>query len=311
MAEKVTKPEVDEPEVVESAIAAPDATVVAAPETNAADQIEDSVAILKQQLEAEKQGRETERQGRVEAEKRAFQAQTDTRGHALAAEDANLQLVTTAISSVNQEQAVYKANFRSAMAAGDYDAAAEAQEGMSNNAARLLQLTTGKQALEQRIEQAKKAPAPVQQHSDPVEQFAAGLSGPSAAWVRAHPQAVTDQRLQRRMVRAHGDALDEGIAADTPEYFQFVEGRLGMGQAAPRPNDVEVDTDSPLSSAAAPVRQRPPASAPVTRNVGTNGQRQGTVRLSAEEAEIAEMSGLTPEQYYKNKQELKAAQRLN
>jgi hypothetical protein len=99
------------------------------------------------------------------------------------------------------------------------------------------------------------------------------------------------------MVRAHEDAVDEGLKADTPEYFAYVENRLGVGRADPALQD---DT---LSDAARPksTRSAPPASAPVTRSGNGGGQRANIVTLTADEVEIAKLMDMKPEEYARQK----------
>ena len=49
-----------------------------------------------------------------------------------------------------------------------------------------------------------------------------------------------------------------------------------------------------------PRRSAPPA-APVSRNPPDSPNRPGVIRLTPAEVEAAEISGLTPQQYYENK----------
>ena len=150
--------------------------------------------------------------------------------------------------------------------------------------------------------QLKQAPRPVQ-HADPVEQLASQLSGPSAAWVRAHPEYARTPRLTQKMIAAHNLVTADGIASDTPEYFASVEKVLGIG--AP----VEEDA---LSSASAPAQRRSaPAAAPVSRTGTATGTRPNIVRLSAEEREMAGMMGMSPEDYARNKVALKREGKLH
>jgi hypothetical protein len=103
------------------------------------------------------------------------------------------------------------------------------------------------------------------------------------------------------MVRAHEDAVDEGLKADTPEYFAYVENRLGVGRADPGLQD---DT---LSDASRPksTRSAPPASAPVTRSGNGGGQRANVVTLTPDEVEIAKLMDMKPEEYARQKVAIK------
>lgn len=228
---------------------------------------------------------EQERRARIEAETRARQASTEV-------EDSNLQLVTGAIETMQREQGILKGQLKEAMSVGDFDRAAELQEAMSNNAAKLLQLENGREAMKVRPRQ-----EPVQRHSDPVEQFASQLSPRSADWVRKNPQFVTDPRLNQKMIAAHNLAVADGHVPDTDGYFSAIEDTLRVRRVEPAQS--EPTTESPLSSAAKPVaRAAPPAAAPVNR--GSNG-RSNIVRLTRAEADTAKMLGMTETEYAKHK----------
>jgi len=228
---------------------------------------------------------EQERRARIEAETRARQASTEV-------EDSNLQLVTGAIETMQREQGILKGQLKEAMSVGDFDRAAELQEAMSNNAAKLLQLENGREAMKVRPRQ-----EPVQRHSDPVEQFASQLSPRSADWVRKNPQFVTDPRLNQKMIAAHNLAVADGHVPDSEGYFSAIEDTLRVRRVEPAQS--EPATESPLSSAAKPVaRAAPPAAAPVNR--GSNG-RSNIVRLTRAEADTAKMLGMTETEYAKHK----------
>jgi len=257
------------------------------------DPIENSLETLKEQLERERQARAEAERRANEATQTAYQAQVEM-------QDNNLHLVTNAIETVNQTNSILKANYRDAMAAGDYDIAAEIQAEMSSNAAKLLQLEQGKQALEN----APRGEAPRPYTADPVEALASQLSPRSADWVRRNPQFATDNRLYQKMLAAHNLAVADGIDPDTDDYFASIEDTLRI-----RSRDRYEDASS---SAARPVQRRsaPPA-APVSRSGTATGTRPNRVTLTPEEREMASMMGMTPEEYGRNKLALKKEGRMN
>jgi hypothetical protein len=260
---------------------------------------EDGIAELKARLEDEKKLR-------LEAETRAHQAQQVVSRANIEVQDSNLQLINGAIDKLKRESTYLKSNFKEAMAAGDYDAAAQAQEIMSLNAAKLLQLQNGKSSLEERLAN----PQPVTpQSNDPVERVAATLSPKSAAWIRAHPQCITDQRMYQKMVGAHNIAMADGYAVDSDAYFNAIESQLGFRRAAEPVDDGE---DVTLSAASAPVQKRTaPAAAPTTRTASGTPSKSQVVRLSAEMREMASMMGMSPEDYAKNMVALKREGKIN
>ena len=267
------------------------------PVTPDAPPVDDALAALKKQLEDEKTARAAA-DGRARVAEDAMRQASDTSVKAQTdARAANLSMVEGAITSVKREQEVLEANLANAMAASDFAAAAKIQTQIATAASKLVQLETGKDAMEQEAKQPiRRMEAP----RDPVEAFASQLSARSAAWVRAHPECVTDPRLQQKMLGAHNVALADNMKADTDEYFDRVEEIMGYRKPV-------ADADENPMGDAAQVTQRragsPPA-APVSRSGTGNGQRPNTIRLSAQEIEVAEMNGMTPRQYAEEKAKL-------
>jgi len=256
---------------------------------------EDGIEALKKQLEDERAARIAAEKAANEAKQNAFKAQSEVA-------DTNLHLINNAIDTVKANTQNLKAAYSQAMAAGDYDAAADIQQTMAENSAKLLQLEQGKQAMEQAPKQ--KAPDPVQ--SDPVEALASQLSPRSAQWVRAHPEYARNPNLYRKMIAAHELAMADVLTADTDDYFDSIELTLRVRKEAAPAADASAD--------AAKVTQRrtaPPA-APVSRSgtAGT-GSRSNVVRLTSDEREMAKMMGMTDQEYAKNKLALQREGKLN
>ena len=258
---------------------------------------EEGIGTLRRQLE-------DERSRRIEAERRAHEASTQAHNARGEVEDTNLQLINNAIGTLRRENDIMKANYRAAMASGDFDAAAEIQSDMSMNAAKLLQLENGKASMEA----APKRQAPVYQPpSDPVEAFAAQLSPKSADWIRRHPECVRDVRLNQKMIAAHNLAMADGIEADSDEYFSTIENILRI---APRP--MQQQADSPMSEASSGTsRQSAPPAAPVSRSGTATGTRTNVVRLTADQREMAQMMGMSDAEYAKNLVDLKKQGRIH
>ena len=164
MADEKNKDEIevvsDEPEIVIEEAAPEAGAKTTAPEIKPDDAIE----ALKQQLESEKRAR-------IAAEMRANQALESARQASNAVDDTNLQLITSAIASLEQDLSILEANLASANANQNYDDAAKIQRQMSRKEAELLQLENGKVAAESKPKLAQQ-----QAPSDPVEAFAAQLS---------------------------------------------------------------------------------------------------------------------------------------
>lgn len=247
---------------------------------------------------------ETERQARFEAEKRARIAQEYAVNAANETQDTNYHLVVNAIETVKRNSEILRHGYSEAMAVGDYEKAAEIQEGMAVNANRLMELERGRQAMENSPRQTYEPPP-----MDPVESLASQLSPRSADWVRKNPQCATDPRLFQKMVAAHNLAVADGYAPDTDDYFHKIEETIGLSKRVIVRDD---DDDEPMSAAAKPTQRRsaPPA-APVSRSGTGGGSRPNAVRLTKEEAEMARDLGMKEEDYAKNKMLLRKEGRLN
>ena len=97
------------------------------------------------------------------------------------------------------------------------------------------------------------------------------------------------------MARAHEDAVDHGIIPETDEYFHFVENRMGI-------NKNDRNGDEVMSSASNSTQRRSsPPSAPVSRTPAGSSHRPGVVQLTSAEVEAARISGISPQEYYRNK----------
>lgn len=253
---------------------------------------------LNRKLKKEKRLREKAEQEAYEASLRAKQANTEV-------ETNQLTLVGTAIDTVKRDQEILKANLRDALAIGDYDKAAEINDAMSMNSAKLLQLEQGFNEMKNRPRQEE----PVRSR-DVIDDLASRVTPLSAKWLKKNRDHLQDPRAIRMMGRAHEDAVDMGIEPESDEYFSFVENRLGINKPAKKIEVDADDDDSPLSEAASTSqrRQSPPA-APVSRSGSAPGTRPNVVRLTPAEVEAAKISGISPQEYYMNK--IKEQNRLN
>lgn len=263
---------------------------------------DEGIASLKRQIEEEKRRRaeanrlaeeqrqraERETQARVAAEEEAKSSRRDTVANAIDAE-------TMALDSA-------KAQFKGAMEAADFAKAAEAQTAISRATTRLERLNESKASFESaKTVEGRVAPRQEPVNQDPVEAFASRLTPASAAWIRSHRDCVTDPVLNAEMIAAHQWAFRKGIAADSPEYFRFIEERLGYQQENSQVN---------APSRQEPVRQQQPRTAsngqpiaPVTRSANPmNGARRpSSYTLSPDEREICDSNGWDYKEYALNK----------
>jgi len=240
-----------------------------------------------------------ETQARIKAEYSANQHAEKANRLETEVDKSQLTTIDNAIEFAKVERGNLKKAYAAALAAGDFEAASDISEKQSDIAAKLLNLENGKVALSERPRQTQ--PVIV----DPVEAFAKNLQAPAAAWIRQHPDYVTDTKLNRKMIAAHNLAMADDVKEGSPEYFTHVESTLGLTQKTDEP---EVDA---MADAAKPIQRRSsPAAAPPSRSMGSDGKKINVVTLTRDEIEMAEMSGQTKEEYARNKQKLTAEGRL-
>ena len=292
MSDIENKPEddkINEPEVVKAEIEPEKAEIEAIP-------AEEGIQELKLRLEQE-------RMGRLEAEKQAKLAYYSAAEARNEVQDTNLQLVRNAIDTVKRNNDILKYSYSEAMSVGDYTKAAEIQESMGMNSAKLMELERGRAHMENAPKIVPQEPV---RRSDPVEELASQLSPRSADWVRRNPQCVTDARMYQKMVAAHNLAVADGYQPDTDDYFSVIEDTLRINRRAP----VERDDDPMADAARVTQRRSAPPAAPVSRGGTGTGSRPNGFRLSKEEAETARDLGMTEKQYYDNKMLLKKEGRM-
>lgn len=231
------------------------------------DEREVALKNLKSQYEYQKKLAEAERDARMRAEQyAAHQAQTVQYAQN-EVQDSNLRIIHNAIASTQAQAEQAERLYADAMAAGDYSAAARAQRAIAQAESHLLQLENGRARLEEVLSETTEgrvASPPVPSFAprvptDTIEMYASKLAPKSAAWLREHPEVV--EKIPR-LTRAHEDALDDGIAAESPEYFEFIEKRLGLSSpkaSAPRENRRNV-VSAPVSNSGTVSSRAPSAS---------------------------------------------------
>jgi hypothetical protein len=189
-----------------------------------------------------------------------------------------LDTVLSGIQAAEAEATAAEREYVAAAEAGDFAAQARAQRKISGAEARIQRLKEAEGDLK---DQAATKPAPRQEtrqqpNADPVEQFTRGMSSKSAAWIREHPDCVTDPKKNARMLAAHNLAMADDIAVDSPEYFERIEaGIMSAKKADPEPNPK-------------PVNIRP--SAPVAPTGNSGGGMNGggpSVKLTQREVNSA------------------------
>ena len=249
------------------------------------DEREQQLIEIKRQYEEQKRRAEAERQARQQAEQYAYEQSQRAQYAQYDAEGNRLQTYINAIEATEQAANNAEKAYADAMAAGDYAAAGRAQRAMASAEAHLLRLQKEKEQAEYAVEsmrtegrvQAPQRPnfAPQDGPVDQLEAMAARLTPKSAAWLRSHPEAANQVE---KLTAAHAAAVQlKGLTPETPEYFRYVEKKLGIGQP-------EARLESKPSKKAM-------ASVPVNSSSGMSSSRSSgnssTMILSPAEVEMA------------------------
>lgn len=261
---------------------------------------EDGVEDLRKQLAERDAQLASERQARTRAEAVARENEQRAARSEATATDSRVGQIKSAIEAREAAKAAAKRAFAEAMTAGEFDKASDVQAQLGELAAEVVALKRDQQAVELESRRAVE-----RAQSDPVEGYIRqnGISGPSAAWLRQHPEAMNNPR---RLGAAHSSAVDlEGLKADSPEYFAHVEKLLGIGTQARRTESDDVGGDH-----AAPVNPRQQrqdredsnasVAAPVSRKVPSTSTKQTKVVMTPEMKHHAEIAGLSEEEYAKH-----------
>lgn len=290
---QVEAPPVEGPEIEAVVETAPQKAMVTADE---------GIEALKRKMEEANARAEAEATKRAAAEAAAAEANARMKGSYIATRNAEYGQVTGAISHIEGAKVALKKEYAEAAAIGDAEKMAEVADKMSQANVHLEKLATAKQRMEAEAERLRREP-PQPEHRAPtsvketVQRLAEGTTPLSAAWLRDNADKFTSEAQINKMVRAHQDAMEDGIQVESPEYFALVENRLGF-----RPAPSRQEEDGEVMSSASRVRETAPPVAPPSR--GQNGR--DIVRLTAEEADMAKMMGMTPKEYAISKRELQA-----
>lgn len=244
---------------------------------------DDPVATLKSQLAERQAALDTANQQITSATAAATQATQRARQAEQEATDARTQVAQSQRTTVDSGIAAAKAEadaaeeaYKAAFEAGDASGVAKAQRRISRAETEMamLEQAKGDMAVEpQRKDVRTEAPRAA---DDPVESFISSRTAPTQNWLRSHRDYLTDPKKNAKMQAAHFDAESEGIALDSPQYFEHIERFLGMKK------DAGNGADQPQS------QRRPTAPvAPVTNSGGGMSGEGQSVRLTKGEAEAA------------------------
>jgi len=245
---------------------------------------------LKRQLaEVERRRAETEIARQAEVERR-FHAERELTEAQRSTINATYQAVSSRLEALDRDAEMAENALSNAMANNDAAQVAKVTRILARIEGERRDVERDQSVIAQRQQRPVVTEGPVErQPSDPVEAFASTLTPASAAWIRAHPEVVTNQALSNKARAAHFSALSEGVAAETPEYFAAINRHMGFTKE-------EAPVDRP-----AEVRKAVPAAPP---NRSSGGPAPRSVTLSPAEQETATMMGMTLKEYALSKLEI-------
>ena len=292
----VTEPpaEEDPPEPVDTKTPEPDPSdpnVVAA---QLREQLTASETRYQQQLAAARQAQERERQ-------------TNERLTAVTSDKTMLEFstISNALDAATARGEQLQSEYAKAMESADYATAGKLQMEMGRIASRIETLEAGKNQFEQSRNDKLRQPTPAEPAApaaDPIEADLATRDPQSAAWIRQHtdasgkPRFYTDPQFQARVIGAHNLALGNGMAVNSPEYFEFVERTSGVAAQ---------NNNAPATPPAQP-RQVPSAVPP--RSSGNPGApRAQSGHIPAEAVRWAKQIGVDPKEYWDECNRMEAA----
>jgi hypothetical protein len=202
-----------------------------------------------------------------QAEREAAQAKTQV-------VESQRTTIDSGIAAAKAEADAAEEAYKAAFEAGNAGEAAKAQRRISRAEADLAILEQAKGDFAAPLKKVEPE-RPVQQ-ADPIEAFINSRTTPTQSWLRSHRDYLTDPKKNAKMQAAHFDAEAEGIALDSPQYFDHIERFLGMKKAAePENKGNGADTTS---------QRRPTAPvAPVTPSGGGMSGESNTVRITMAE----------------------------
>jgi hypothetical protein len=249
-------------------------------------------------------------------------------------EAAQLQTLETGIANATSQIDSAKKEVAAAMTEGNFEKVAEAQTKLSKASATLDRLeatkedfVAGKATRDAAAEATTTDEGATTIVPSPIEQYVAKMAPKSQQWLRDHPDYAPtsfggDDAKNAKMLRGHYDALSQGYAANSDDYFRVIEESTGIRQAAAQEQEEDVDEETekpaPKKKTAAPQQREARPSAPPTRNPpgSPQGGQSRTVRLTQAEQEAARISfphldvNKAYAEYAKNKVQLDAEGKL-
>jgi hypothetical protein len=243
--------------------------------------------LLQQQLEAAQAAQQTERDRADKAERDAAEARRLAQEATTRSQSLEGDIITGGLAAAQNELAAAEAELERAGEAGDFKAMAKAQTRIGRASAQVVSLESGAAEIAERV----KTPEPRQEQTrqqapDPMAAIDTNpnLLPAEKVWLKAHPDAVMDQRRNNELGVGYERAIKKGLVRGTPEYLSFLEDFMGYAKSEQRDenNNGSIDVQAP----------------PSRNERGNDGKVQGNrITLSPEQREIAKSMGVSEIEY--------------
>lgn len=261
----------------------------------------DPIESLKRQLDEAKAESARERDARLKAEGRANEFEVRSHRATTNTIASQIDSVESAIALAKEEGTRAERELAAALEVADHAAAAKAQRIIARSESTLLGLEQGRRQLNAESERLK-AQTPQPQVVDPnspeafVSHLIANGTPSTRAYVEKNREHLTTRRAVDKVQAIHQLALADGLQADTPDYFAFIDQQMGWGGEG---GGEKTET---------PAKQARTVAAPVSRDSNqANGDLSGgKVRLTKEQVDYCREAGLDPVKYAKNILKIKA-----
>jgi len=201
--------------------------------------------------------------------------------------------------------------YREAYESGDTDKVLEANDKLFDAKTRIkvledneIGLKNAKNKFEQTVEEASKKQTQTDDDEDGEYLTDEGLTAYSKEaqqWIKkSAPQFRESKEFRSKAIKYHHLAIGNDIEVDSPEYFEFLEKKLGLREEDTQVDDAtDVDTQTSQRTTQKTAVKKPVTAAPVNRqSTNTTATKGGRfVKLTPEELEAAEISNMTPDEY--------------
>ena len=261
----------------------------------------DGVELLKRQLSEKQREAEEIRRQKNEAERYAREAQQEVKTYQVQAQDSQLTAFVNAIASFERDAEMLERDYAATLSEGDYAKAAKLQRQMAQVESKLMQLSQGREAVQEKLnyerqmlEQQRQQPQPRYNETpiDPIDAQIQSVQSPtSQAWLRSHRDVLADPAKTALMTAAHYETAAMGIQPDSPDYFAHIENKVYGAELVQQPVQQ-------------PRQRQAMAAAPVSRTNSAQTFRAGqqvTMTLTPAERESARDMDMSDEEYLEGK----------